>query len=134
MPAVITFFYRNYELPWTVDPEERDRFRKIWRTALGIVLLFSIAMPYLPVPERPFDVPPPIPPRIAQLVLDRAPPPPPPPPPVQVEPKPRPDQKAPQRKPTWSRKPARKRRRPGCCRSWTSSRTCATSSTSRRTT
>jgi outer membrane biosynthesis protein TonB len=94
MPAVITFFYRNYELPWTVDPEERDRFRKIWRTALGIVLLFSIAMPYLPVPERPFDVPPPIPPRIAQLVLDRAIPPPPPPPPVQVEPKPRPDQKA----------------------------------------
>jgi hypothetical protein len=93
MPAVITFFYRNYELPWTVDPEERDRFRKIWRTTLGIVLLFSIAMPWLPVPERPFDVPPPIPPRIAQLVLDRAIPPPPPPPPVQVEPKPRPDQK-----------------------------------------
>jgi hypothetical protein len=93
MPAVITFFYRNYELPWTVDPEERDHFRKIWRTTLGIVLLFSIAMPWLPLPERPFDVPPPIPPRIAQLVLDRAIPPPPPPPPVQVEPKPRPDQK-----------------------------------------
>jgi hypothetical protein len=93
MPAVITFYFRNYELPWTVDPEERDRFRKIWRTALGIVLLFSIAMPWLPVPERPFDAPPPIPPRIAQLVLDRAIPPPPPPPPVQVEPKPRPDQK-----------------------------------------
>jgi hypothetical protein len=38
-------------------------------------------MPWLPVPERPFDVPPPIPPRIAQLVLERATPPPPPPPP-----------------------------------------------------
>ena len=96
MPAIITFYYRNYELPWTVDEEERDRFRKIWRTALGIVLLFSIAMPWLPVPERPFDVPPPIPPRIAQLVLDRAIPPPPPPPPVQperVETQPKPDQR-----------------------------------------
>lgn len=85
MPAVIMFFYRTYELPWDVDPEERDRFRKMWRTALGIVLLFSIAMPWLPVPERPFDVPPPIPPRIAQLVLERATPPPPPPPPPQPE-------------------------------------------------
>ena len=96
MPAVIMFFYRTYELPWDVDPEERDRFRKMWRTALGIVLLFSIAMPWLPVPERPFDVPPPIPPRIAQLVLERAIPPPPPPPPPQperAETQPRPDQK-----------------------------------------
>ena len=96
MPAVITFYFRNYELPWTVDEEERDRFRKIWRTTLGIVLLFSIAMPWLPVPERPFDVPPPIPPRIAQLVLDRAIPSPPPPPPVQperVETQPKPDQR-----------------------------------------
>jgi hypothetical protein len=68
-----------------VDPEERDRFRKMWRTALAVVLLFSIAMPWLPVPERPFDVPPPVPPRIAQLVLERATPPPPPPPPPQPE-------------------------------------------------
>jgi hypothetical protein len=94
MPAVITFFYRNYELPWTVDQEERDRFRKIWRTSLGVALLISIAMPWLPVPDRPFDVPPPVPPRIAQLVLERAtPPPPPPPPPKQEQPQPRPDQK-----------------------------------------
>jgi hypothetical protein len=95
MPALITFFYRSYELPWDVDPEERERFRKVWRTALGIVLLFSIAMPWLPVPERPFDVPPPVPPRIAQLVLERATPPPPPPPPPQperAETRPRPDE------------------------------------------
>jgi len=96
MPAVIMFFYRTFELPWDVDPEERDRFRKMWRTALGIVLLFSIAMPWLPVPERPLDVPPPIPPRIAQLVLERAIPPPPPPPPPQperAETRPKPDTK-----------------------------------------
>jgi len=96
MPALITFFYRTYELPWDVDPEERDRFRKMWRTALAVVLLFSIAMPWLPVPERPFDVPPPVPPRIAQLVLERATPPPPPPPPPQperAETRPKPDTK-----------------------------------------
>ncbi len=95
MPAVIMFFYRTYELPWDVDPEERDRFRNLWRSALGVVLLFSIAMPWLPVPERPFDAPPAIPPRIAQLVLERAtaPPPPPPPQPERAETQPRPEQK-----------------------------------------
>ncbi|MGQ0383735.1 MAG: AgmX/PglI C-terminal domain-containing protein [Gammaproteobacteria bacterium] len=94
MPALITFYYRSFELPWDVDPEERERFRKTWRTALGVVLLFSLAMPWLPVPERPLDVPPAIPPRIAQLVLERAtPPPPPPPPPERAETRPRPDQK-----------------------------------------
>lgn len=77
--------YRSFDLPWDVPAEEREGFRRMWRTALGIVLVFSIAMPWLPVPERPFDVPPAIPPRIAQLVLDRAIPPPPPPPPVQPE-------------------------------------------------
>lgn len=96
MPAVITFYYRSFELPWDVDREEQERFRKLWRTVLGIVLLFAIAMPWLPVPDRPLDVPPPIPPRIAQLVMERAIPPPPPPPPPQPErpeARPRPDQK-----------------------------------------
>ncbi|MGQ0430105.1 MAG: AgmX/PglI C-terminal domain-containing protein [Gammaproteobacteria bacterium] len=93
MPALITFYYRSYELPWDVDPDERERFRKMWRSALGVVLLFSIAMPWLPVPERPFDAPPAIPPRIAQLVLERATPPPPPPPPERAETRPRPEQK-----------------------------------------
>lgn len=79
MNARAILLHRNFELPWTVDVEERERFRRMWRTALGVVLLISIAMPWLPVPERAFDVPPPIPPRIAQLVLDRAIPPPPPP-------------------------------------------------------
>ena len=81
--------YRSFDLPWDIPAEERESFRRMWRTALGIVLVFSIALPLLPVPERPFDVPPPIPPRIAQLVLDRAIPPPPPPPvqPERVEPR-----------------------------------------------
>ncbi|MEX1994225.1 MAG: AgmX/PglI C-terminal domain-containing protein [Steroidobacteraceae bacterium] len=89
MSAHVMSLYRSFDLPWDVPAEERESFRRMWRTALGIVLVFSIAMPWLPVPERPFDVPPPIPPRIAQLVLDRAIPPPPPPPvqPERVEPR-----------------------------------------------
>ncbi|MGH8249322.1 MAG: AgmX/PglI C-terminal domain-containing protein [Steroidobacteraceae bacterium] len=80
MSARAILLHRNFELPWTVSEEEQERFRRMWRTALGVVLLISIAMPWLPVPERAFDVPPPVPPRIAQLVLERAIPPPPPPP------------------------------------------------------
>jgi len=89
MSAHAMSLYRSFDLPWDIPAEERESFRRMWRTALGIVLVFSIAMPWLPVPERPFDVPPPIPPRIAQLVLDRAIPPPPPPPvqPERVEPR-----------------------------------------------
>lgn len=92
MSAGTVIMHRRFELPWDVAPEERAGFRRMWQTALGVALVFSLAMPWLPVPERPFDVPPPVPPRIAQLVLERAiPPPPPPPEPAAAEP--RPDQR-----------------------------------------
>lgn len=84
MSAAVNYFYRSFELPWNVPEEERERFRQIWLWALGVVLGVSLVVPWLPKPERPFDVPPPVPPRLAQLVLERAIPPP-PPPPVQPE-------------------------------------------------
>jgi protein TonB len=43
-----------------------------------------VIVPMLPAPERNLDVPPPIPPRLAKLVLERATPLPPPPPPVET--------------------------------------------------
>lgn len=96
MNASAVIMHRSFELPWDVAPEERAGFRRMWQTALGVVLVCSLAMPWLPVPERPFDVPPPVPPRIAQLVLERAIPPPPtplPPQPERVAAEPRPDQR-----------------------------------------
>jgi hypothetical protein len=96
MNASVVIMHRSFELPWDVAPEERAGVRRMWQTALGVVAVFSLAMPWLPVPDRPFDVPPPVPPRIAQLVLERAMPPPPPPPPPQLErvaAEPRPDQR-----------------------------------------
>ncbi len=84
MSVAVAYYYRRFELPWNVSEEERERFRRIWLWALGIVLAIGLIVPWLPTPERDFDVPPPIPPRLAQLVLERAIPPA-PPPPVQPE-------------------------------------------------
>lgn len=78
MSVAVANYYRSYELPWNVSEEERERFRRIWLWALGVILGLGFAVPWLPRPEQPFDVPPPIPPRLAQLVLERAIPPPPP--------------------------------------------------------
>jgi outer membrane biosynthesis protein TonB len=89
MTAAVAYYYRSFDLPWTVSEEEREQFRRLWRTLLAVVLLLSIVVPWLPVPERPLDVPPALPPRIAKLVLERAIPPPPPPPPPEIREEPK---------------------------------------------
>ena len=96
-------YYRRFDLPWTVPAEERERFRRIVGACLGVVLAGSIIMPFLPSPPSEFDVPPPVPPRIAKFVMERAIPlPPPPPEPAQSpetepEPVPTPEAEAPVR-------------------------------------
>lgn len=84
MTAAVANFYRSFELPWTTPPEERERLRRIVGICLAVVLALSVIVPMLPAPERNLDVPPPIPPRLAKLVLERATPLPPPPPPVET--------------------------------------------------
>ncbi len=84
MTAAVATFYRSFDLPWVTPPEERNRFRRILLTCLAVVLALSVIMPFLPAPERGIDVPPPIPPRLAKLVLERATPLPPPPPAVET--------------------------------------------------
>jgi len=81
--ALAANYYRSFDLPWSVAPEERQRLRRIVGICLGVVLLLSLIVPWLPTPERNLDVPPPVPPRLAKLVLERATPLPPPPPPIQ---------------------------------------------------
>ena len=79
--------YRIYDLPWTTGEGERERLRKILRVSFGALVVLSVVVSLLPVPQRSADQPEEIPKRLARLVVERqAPPPPPPPAPVREEP------------------------------------------------
>lgn len=80
--------YRRYELPWSRIEEETERLRKILLGVLGVLLLLSVIIPFLPVAEIERNTATDIPPRLAKLVIEKKLPPPPPPPEVKPEPKP----------------------------------------------
>jgi len=79
-------YYRNFELPWESDPEERDRYRRILRVGLIALILLSIIIPLLPTPKRQAAEE--IPQRLARVMIEQQPKPPPPPPPKLEKPKP----------------------------------------------
>ncbi|MBX5461287.1 MAG: TonB family protein [Steroidobacteraceae bacterium] len=81
-------YYRKYELAWEGDPESSQRFRRILRIGLILLLVFGLLFPLLPTPKRVVtqEV---IPPRLARVMIESRPKPPPPPPPVQEQPKPK---------------------------------------------
>jgi protein TonB len=96
MSAATPVLYRIYDLPWTTGEAEQERLRKIVRVSLTALVVLSLVISFLPVPERPADQPQEIPKRLARLVVERQAPPPPPPPPVVreepvVEPPPQPE-------------------------------------------
>ncbi len=75
-------FYREYDLPWTLDHDQERKFQRLLGRILLSVLLLGLAWPFIPTPEPdPYEVIE-IPPRIAQLLLEEKPVPPPPPPEV----------------------------------------------------
>ncbi|RPI62710.1 MAG: energy transducer TonB [Lysobacterales bacterium] len=86
MSAAAPVLYRIYDLPWTTGEVERERLRKIMRTTFGALLVLSLVLSFLPVPEQSADEPQEIPRRLARLVVERQAPPPPPPPVVREEP------------------------------------------------
>lgn len=67
------------ELPWVVTPEDERRFRRLLLTIVGVFLVLSIVMPLLPLPELPKREAVELPPRVAELILQRKQQPPPPP-------------------------------------------------------
>ncbi len=85
--------YRIYELPWSTGADQELRFhRMVWRS-LAVVLILSLIISFLPVPERdPLTVQE-IPERFARFVLEQ-PETPPPPPIVEPEPEPLPEPEA----------------------------------------
>src|SRR5882762_7795506 len=64
-------------LPWTDSEEDERRFRRILKRVLLVCLLFSLIMPWLPVPKVDRSKVEELPPRLAKLLLERQPAPPP---------------------------------------------------------
>ncbi len=76
-------YYREFELPWEADQESDDRFRKILRVLLIILLLLGILFPLLPRPKHTIAEE--VPERLARVMTQTPKPPPPPPPPKPKE-------------------------------------------------
>jgi TonB family protein len=83
--AAAPVFFRIYDLPWTTGEGEQQRLRKIMNVSFGVLLVLSLVVSFLPVPERSADEPQEIPKRLARLLVERQVPPPPPPPVVREE-------------------------------------------------
>lgn len=80
---------RMIDLPWSIHPDERRRFARILTIILSLTVAFSIAVPLLPTPKVERKRMEEIPPRLAQLIIEKQKLPPPPPP----KPKPKPKAK-----------------------------------------
>ena len=73
-------FYSTASLPWDRFAEDENRFRYIVAGVFVFFLIFTVAVPNIPVPEKKRDQVETIPPRLAKLVMEKRKPPPPPPP------------------------------------------------------
>jgi periplasmic protein TonB len=73
-------YYREFELPWEDDPESNERFRKILKWLLGILVVLGILFPLLPTPKHTIAEE--VPERLARVMTQTPKPPPPPPPPT----------------------------------------------------
>lgn len=63
-------YHHSPNLPWTEDPRDERRFRRIITVALGLFFLFSVILPMIDVPkvERPKNQP--VPERLAKMILE----------------------------------------------------------------
>ena len=73
----LTQYYRSFDLPWEVDPEDQRRFRKYLLIGLGLVLLLGVVLPFIHLPKRAANAEE-VPPRLARLMEQERPKPPPP--------------------------------------------------------
>src|SRR3984957_17806191 len=81
-------YYRSYDLPWEVDPEDQRRLRRLLLGGLLLLLLFAVIMPFVHLPKQS-EVPEAVPERRARLRVEEKPN----PPPVVEQPKPKPETK-----------------------------------------
>ncbi len=71
-------YYREYELPWTSNTGQEQKFRRLLLIVMLSIAVLGIVWPFLPSPQPDPDAIEEIPPRIAKLLLQEKPPPPPP--------------------------------------------------------
>ncbi|MCI0505874.1 MAG: TonB family protein [Gammaproteobacteria bacterium] len=88
----MTALYHSYVLPWTAIPEEDTRLKRNLQIALVLALIFGLVVPFLPVKKIDKTQIEELPPRLAQLVVEKQKPKP-PPPPEKVEKKEKPKEK-----------------------------------------
>ena len=63
--------YRSFILPWTRLEEDDGRLKKIVTIVLAVAFVFSVVIPWIPVPEVDKDKVEELPPRLAQLLLEQ---------------------------------------------------------------
>ncbi len=68
MAAVMT---RVPALPWSINAEDEQRFRRILRNVLLLCIGIALIMPWLPVKQPDRAAPAPLPPRLTKLLLDK---------------------------------------------------------------
>ncbi len=96
----LTEYYRNYELPWEADPEERERLRRYLLIGLIVYLVMGLGLPLIHLPKSGAKPEEAVPPRLARLMSEERPKPPPPKPVEQPRQEPKPvEQPRPAQKP-----------------------------------
>ncbi|MFZ0470043.1 MAG: AgmX/PglI C-terminal domain-containing protein [Thiogranum sp.] len=81
-------YSHSLALPWSISAEDERRFRKILTITLALTIALGIALPLLPVFQKPVEQAVELPPRVAKLIFEK-----------HTEPKPKPKPKAVEKKP-----------------------------------
>lgn len=76
--SVVTL-YHSFTLPWTYIAEEAERLKRYVVVAIVVTAILGIALPFLPVKKEDRKKAEELPPRLAQLVMEKKKPKPPPP-------------------------------------------------------
>ena len=63
--------YRSYILPWTRLDEDEGQFRKILAIAMAVAIIFSVVIPFISLPKVDEYKVEELPPRLAQLLLEK---------------------------------------------------------------
>jgi len=67
----VSSVYRQFVLPWTRVAEEDHRLKVFIVTVLSLALLLSVVIPLIPVPKEDRNKVKELPPRLAQLVMEK---------------------------------------------------------------